>query len=83
MLSTATIVTRDLDAVFEALGRSRFRRSFALGSKERDDLAARGIAAGRPLTADEQAHAVAAIARWLEQSCGSGNPSKPPASHDA
>ena len=26
-----------------------------------------GIEAGRPLTADEQAHVVAAIARWLEQ----------------
>jgi hypothetical protein len=25
-----------------------------------------GIASGRPLSADEQAHAVAAIARWLE-----------------
>ncbi len=116
-------MTRDLDEVFAALGRSRFRRSFALGAKERDYLSAKGmaavleharafiaarlapaapandgrqtpfrghpafvaqhatatccrsclakwhgIAAGRPLTADEQAHAVAAIARWLEQS---------------
>ena len=112
---------RDLDAVFEALGRSAFRRRFALGTKERDYLASKGraavlehargfiaqrlapaapandgkqtpfrghpafvaqhatatccrsclakwhgIAAGRPLSEEEQAHAVAAIARWLD-----------------
>ena len=113
---------RDLDELFAALARSRFRRSFALAAKEREYLAARGIAAvadharefvarrlapatpvndgrqtpfrghpvfvaqhatatccrgclakwhgiaaGRPLTEEEQAHAVAAIARWLEE----------------
>ena len=112
---------RDLDAVFEALGRSAFRRRFALGTPERDYLASKGraavlehargfiaqrlapaapandgkqtpfrghpafvaqhatatccrsclakwhgIAAGRPLSEEEQAHAVAAIARWLD-----------------
>jgi hypothetical protein len=36
---------RDLDAVFEALGRSAFRRRFALGTKERDYLASKGRAA--------------------------------------
>jgi hypothetical protein len=111
---------RDLDDLFAALARSRFRRSFALGPKERRYLDANGttavldharafvaqrlapaapcndgkqtpfhghpvfvaqhatatccrgclakwhrIDAGLPLTADEQAHVVAAIARWL------------------
>src|SRR4051794_32287095 len=36
---------RDLDDVFEALAQSRFRRRFTLGQKERDYLAAKGIAA--------------------------------------
>jgi hypothetical protein len=113
---------RDLDELFAALATSRFRRSFALGAKERALVEARGmatvleharvfvadrlapaapandgrqtpfrghpvfvaqhatatccrgclakwhrIATGRPLTAAEQAHAVAAIARWLDQ----------------
>ena len=122
---------RDLDDVFAALGTSRFRRSFALGPKERAYLAEKGpvvvldharsfiaqrlapaaprndgrqtplrghpvfvaqhatatccrgclakwhgIAAGRPLGDDEQAHAVAAIARWLhEQQADSATPS--------
>lgn len=112
---------RHLDELFAALARSRFRRSFALGPKEREYLAAKGattvlghardfiaqrlapaaprndgkqtpfrghpvfvaqhatatccrgclakwhgIERGRPLTAEEQAHVVAAIARWLE-----------------
>ncbi|HTJ07968.1 MAG TPA: DUF4186 domain-containing protein [Caldimonas sp.] len=107
--------------MFAALETSRFRRRFALGSKERDYLAKRGMAtvlghardfiaqrlapaappndgrqtpfrghpvfvaqhatatccrsclakwhgidAGRPLSTREQAHAVAAIERWLE-----------------
>jgi hypothetical protein len=111
---------RDLDDLFAALARSRFRRSFALGPKERGYLDAKGmtavldharafitqrlapaaprndgkqtpfhghpvfvaqhatatccrgclakwhrIDAGRSLTAGEQAHLVAAIARWL------------------
>jgi hypothetical protein len=111
---------RDLDDVFAALATSGFRRRFALGAKERDYLAAKGMAtvvehardfiarrlapaapandgkqtpfrghpvfvaqhatatccrsclakwhgigAGRELTANEQAHAVAAIERWL------------------
>jgi hypothetical protein len=111
---------RDLDELFAALPRSRFRRKFALGPKEREYLETKGlgtvldharaliaqrlapaapandgkqtpfrghpvfiaqhatatccrgclakwhgIAAGRPLTADEQAHVVAAIERWL------------------
>jgi len=112
---------RDLDELFTALGRSAFRRRFALGAKERQYLAAKGratvldhardfiaqrlapaapardgkqtpmrghpvfvaqhatatccrgclakwhgIAAGRALSAEEQAHAVAAIARWID-----------------
>jgi len=112
---------RDLDDVFAALTRSSFRRRFALGTRERQYLAAKGrtvvldharefiaqrlapaaprndgkqtpmrghpvfvaqhatatccrgclakwhgIAAGRMLTAAEQSHAVAAIARWLQ-----------------
>jgi hypothetical protein len=111
---------RDLDDAFAALEKSSFRRRFALGPKERDYLAAKGmgtiidhardfiagrlapaapandgkqtpfrghpvfvaqhatatccrsclakwhgIAAGRELTAEEQARAVAAIERWL------------------
>jgi len=114
---------RDLDDLFAALARSRFRGSFSLGAKERALLEAKGmatvleharvfvaervapaapandgrqtpfrghpvfvaqhatatccrsclakwhrIAAGRPLTAAEQAHAVAAIGRWLDRS---------------
>jgi hypothetical protein len=35
---------RDLDEVFEELAKSRFRRRFALGRKERDYLAARATA---------------------------------------
>ena len=112
---------RDLDEVFSALARSRFRSSFVLSAKEREYLAAKGdstvldharefvaqrlaaaeprndgkqtpfrghpvfvaqhatatccrgclakwhrIEAGRPLTVKEQAHVVAAIARWLD-----------------
>ena len=112
---------RDLDDVFQALGRSRFRRGFTLGAKEREYLAAKGrpvvlrhaqefiaqrlapaaprndgkqtpfrghpvfvaqhatatccrtclekwhgIEAGRALTTAEQAHAIAAIARWID-----------------
>ena len=112
---------RDLDDVFTALRRSRFRSRFVLGPNEREYLAARGrdlvldharafiaqrlapaeprndgkqtpfrghpvfiaqhatatccrgclakwhgIEAGRPLTGEEQAYVVAAIARWLE-----------------
>ena len=111
---------RDLDDAFAALGKSGFRRRFALGPRERDYLATKGmatvidharvfiarrlapatpandgkqtpfrghpvfvaqhatatccrsclakwhgIAAGRELTAEEQARAVAAIERWL------------------
>jgi hypothetical protein len=113
---------RDLDDVFAALAKSPFRRRFALGFRERDYLADRGvavvldharefvaqrlapaaprndgrqtpmrghpvfiaqhatatccrgclakwhgIAAGRPLGAEEEAHVVAAIARWLDR----------------
>ena len=112
---------RDLDQLFAALASSRFRRRFALGPKDRDYLATKGLATvldhardfvaerlapatprndgkqtpwrghpvfvaqhatatccrgclakwhaidtGRALTADEQDHVVAAIARWLE-----------------
>jgi len=112
---------RDLDDLFAALARSRFRRRFALGPNERRYLAGKGratvlaharefvaqrlapaaprndgkqtpfrghpvfvaqhatatccrsclakwhrIDAGRALTAEEQEHAVAAIARWLD-----------------
>lgn len=111
---------RDLNDLFAALARSRFRRSFSLGARERAYLAAKGLAtvavhaqtfvaqrlapalpqndgqqtpfrghpvfiaqhatatccrgclekwhrlpAGRVLTAQEQAHVVAAIMRWL------------------
>ena len=35
---------RDLDDLFTALSRSRFRRRFALGPKERDSLAEKGLA---------------------------------------
>ena len=120
---------RDLDELFDALGRSAFRRRFALGPKERQYLAAKGrstvldharefiaqrlapaapardgkqtpmrghpvfvaqhatatccrgclakwhgIAAGRALSADEQAHAVAAIARWLDSQAADPRP---------
>jgi predicted Fe-S protein YdhL (DUF1289 family) len=113
---------RDLDDIFAALARSRFRRGFTLGPKERAYLEVKGratvldharefvaqrlapavprndgkqtpfrghpvfvaqhatatccrgclakwhgIERGRELTAAEQAHVVAAIARWLEQ----------------
>ena len=112
---------RDLDQLFAALRRSRFRRGFTLRPQERSYLLAKGwptvleharafvaervavaapsndgrqtpfrghpafvaqhatatccrgclakwhgIEAGRPLTADEQSHVVATIARWLE-----------------
>jgi hypothetical protein len=112
---------RDLDDLFRALSKSRFRRSFALGDKERAYLAAKGrtvvlrhaeefiaqrlapavprndgkqtpfrghpvfvaqhatatccrtclekwhkIESGRTLSAEEQAHVVAAIARWID-----------------
>jgi len=112
---------RDLDDVFRALDKSRFRRSFTLGAKERAYLAAKGrtvvlrhahefiaqrlapaaprndgkqtpfrghpvfvaqhatatccrtclekwhgIEAGRSLTEVEQAHVIAAIARWID-----------------
>ena len=112
---------RDLDELFEALQLSSFRRRFALGTKERAYLSAKGlpavlehasdfvaqrlapalpvndgkqtpmrghpvfiaqhatatccrsclakwhrIAPGQPLGAEEQAHVVSAIARWLE-----------------
>ena len=35
---------RDLDDLFAALARSRFRRKFALGAKEREYLAEKGLA---------------------------------------
>ena len=35
---------RDLDELFEALAESRFRRKFALGKRDRDYLAAKGMA---------------------------------------
>jgi predicted Fe-S protein YdhL (DUF1289 family) len=112
---------RDLDDLFAALAKSRFRRSFSLAARERSYLSEKGrqtvidharhfvaqrlapaaprndgrqtpfrghpvfvaqhatatccrgclakwhrIAAGRLLTPDEQAHVVAAIARWLD-----------------
>ena len=112
---------RDQEDLFAALRRSSFRRRFALGTKERAYLSAKGlgtvleharefvarrlapgmpahdgrqtplrghpvfiaqhatatccrtclgkwhgISVGRPLSAEEQAHAVCAIARWLE-----------------
>lgn len=112
---------RDLNDLFAALAKSRFRRSFSLGARERAYLTAKGrqtvmdhaqafvaqrlapaaplndgrqtpfhghpvfvsqhatatccrgclakwhrIAAGQPLTPDEQAHIVAAIMRWLD-----------------
>ena len=118
---------RDLDELFAALATSRFRRSFALGAKERALLETKGmdavleharvfvaerlapaapandgrqtpfrghpvfvaqhatatccrsclakwhrIAVGRPLTAAEQAHAVATIARWLDRQSQAG-----------
>jgi hypothetical protein len=125
---------RDLDALFEELAKSRFRRRFALGQKERDYLASKGwgevleharafvaerlgpasprndgkqtpmrghpvfvaqhatatccrgclakwhgIPAGRALTAEEQRHVVATIARWLEsQPRGADDGSLPP-----
>ena len=134
-MTTITPAVRDLDDLFAALGRSRFRRGFALGAREREYLAARGrptvldhardfvarrlapaeprndgrqtpfrghpvfvaqhatatccrgclakwhgIEAGRPLTADEQAHVVAAIGRWLDaQGGGAGAGAGPPA----
>ena len=111
---------RDVDAVFAALAKSSFRRRCALGAKERDYLASKGlatvvaharefvgkrlapatpvndgrqtpfrghpvfvaqhatatccrsclakwhgIAAGRPLSGDEQLHVVGVIERWL------------------
>lgn len=111
----------DLDDLFRELSKSRFRRSFALGAKDRAYLAAKGrtvvlrhaeefiaqrlapaaprndgkqtpyrghpvfvaqhatatccrsclqkwhkIDSGRRLTAEEQAHVVAAIARWID-----------------
>ena len=120
---------RDLDDVFSALRRSRFRQRFALGPRERDYLDAKGfptviehaadfirqrlapaaprndgkqtpfrghpvfvaqhatatccrgclakwhgIEEGRMLTADEQAHAVAAIDRWLREQSSSADP---------
>jgi hypothetical protein len=116
---------RDLESLFDALTRSRFRRGFSLGAKERAYLDEKGksavldharafvaqrlapaaprndgrqtpfrghpvfvaqhatatccrgclakwhgIDAGRPLSADEQAHVVAAIARWLDEPPG-------------
>jgi predicted Fe-S protein YdhL (DUF1289 family) len=112
---------RDQDDLFAALARSRFRRSFSLGPRERSYLAEKGretvidharafvaqrlapaaprndgrqtpfrghpvfvaqhatasccrgclekwhrIAAGRPLTPEEQEQVVAAISRWLD-----------------
>jgi hypothetical protein len=117
----SSFVVRDLDDLFAALTQSRFRRSFALGPKEREYLSAKGeaavlgharefvarrlapamplndgrqtpfrghpvfvaqhatatccrgclakwhrIEAGRPLTAQEQEHVIASIARWLQ-----------------
>ena len=38
---------RDLDDLFAALGKSSFRRRFALGPKEREVLAGKGMAAVR------------------------------------
>jgi hypothetical protein len=34
---------RDLDELFQALAKSRFRRKFTLGSRDRDYVAAKGI----------------------------------------
>ena len=39
-----TEVVRDQDELFAALARSRFRRRFALGTRERDYFDARGLA---------------------------------------
>jgi uncharacterized protein DUF4186 len=115
-------MTRDLDDLFAALGRSPFRRRFSLGVREREYLDAKGFPAvlrhaadfiakrlapaephndgkqtpfrghpvfvaqhatatccrgclakwhrievGRELTAEEQAHAVRVIERWLRE----------------
>lgn len=49
---------RDLNAVFDALGRSTFRRRFRLGHKERAYLAGRGVAT-------VLAHAADLVARGL------------------
>ena len=61
---------RDLESLFSALERSPFRRRFGLGEPERVYLEEclanwHRIPRGRPLTADEQNHVVAAIGRWL------------------
>jgi hypothetical protein len=124
---------RDLDTLFAALERSRFRQRFRLGPAERGYLATRGLStvlahaadfiarrlapaqprndgrqtpmrghpvfiaqhatatccrgclakwhgipAGRPLDAAEQAHAVAAIARWLRHQEEAGEPGGSP-----
>ena len=57
---------RDLDEVFAALDTSAFRRRFRLDRKDLDCLLKwHGIPKGRELTAEEQAHVVAALERWL------------------